>query len=113
MAINRPLPITTLAWPCVRVACCCYKTGLIPDPVNQASVLFPLIESKDVGLILEQCYYILLVRNADALQQGRPPHLDDQGPEISLLRRLVFKHATKAFHLMPLFTAGEHQSHAE
>ncbi|KAG0236336.1 hypothetical protein BGX31_003987 [Mortierella sp. GBA43] len=89
------------------------QTGLIPDPVNQASVLFPVIESKDVGLILEQCYYILLVRNADALQQGRPPHLDDQGPETSLLRRLVFKHATKAFHLMPLFTAGEHQSHAE
>lgn len=93
---------------------CWDKTGLIPDPVNQASVLFPLIESKDVGLILEQCYYILLVRNADALQQqGRPQHLDDQGPEISLLRRLVFKHATKAFHLMPLFTAGEYQSHAE
>ncbi|KAF8942800.1 hypothetical protein BGZ52_012237, partial [Haplosporangium bisporale] len=44
------------------------QTGLIPDPVNQAATLFPLIESRDVGLILEQCYYVLLVRNADTLQ---------------------------------------------
>ncbi|KAF9428087.1 hypothetical protein BGZ94_003419 [Podila epigama] len=43
------------------------QTGLIPDPVNQASVLFPLIESRDIGQILEQCYHDVLVRNAEVL----------------------------------------------
>ena len=85
------------------------QTGLVPDPVGQAVVLFPLIASKDVGLILEQCYYVLLVRNADALPQ-RPlmtkilPKLDPKSPELQLLRRLIFKHAAKTFHLAPLFT---------
>ncbi|KAG0301862.1 hypothetical protein BGZ98_007995 [Dissophora globulifera] len=79
------------------------QTGLIPDPVNQATVLFPLVESRDVGLILEQCYYVLLVRNADA--PAHPP-LDSNSPEISLLRRLIFKHAASTFHLMPLFAGA-------
>jgi hypothetical protein len=94
--------------------CCVLKTGLIPDPVNQATVLFPLIDSKDVGLVLEQCYYMLLVRNADSIQQQQQQQLmpntqlplDANGPEISILRSLIFKHATRTFHLMPLFTVG-------
>ncbi|KAF9919928.1 hypothetical protein FBU30_010362 [Linnemannia zychae] len=84
------------------------QTGLIPEPVNQVAVLFPLIDSKDVGTVLEQCYYVLLVRNAESLQTQRPVQqmpADNQGPEISLIRRLIFKHATKTFHLMPLFAA--------
>ncbi|KAF9154198.1 hypothetical protein BG015_001572 [Linnemannia schmuckeri] len=85
------------------------QTGLIPDPINQAAVLFPLIDSKDVGSVLEQCYYVLLVRNAESLQTQQQPvqqvFADTQGPEISLIRRLIFKHATRTFHLMPLFTA--------
>ncbi|KAG0270928.1 hypothetical protein BGZ95_001352 [Linnemannia exigua] len=85
------------------------QTGLIPDPINQAAVLFPLIDSKDVGVVLEQCYYVLLVRNAESLQTlqhpARPVPADSQGPELSLIHRLIFKHATRTFHLMPLFTA--------
>ncbi|KAG0299021.1 hypothetical protein BGZ96_000024 [Linnemannia gamsii] len=85
------------------------QTGLIPDPINQAAVLFPLIDSKDVGAVLEQCYYVLLVRNAESLQTQQQPvqqvSTDNQGPEISLIRRLIFKHATRTFHLMPLFAA--------
>ncbi|KAF9108091.1 hypothetical protein BGX29_003287 [Mortierella sp. GBA35] len=84
------------------------QTGLIPDPINQAAVLFPLIDSKDVGVVLEQCYYVLLVRNAESLQiqqqPGQQVPADSQGPEISLIHRLIFKHATRTFHLMPLFT---------
>ncbi|KAF8942626.1 hypothetical protein BGZ47_006301 [Haplosporangium gracile] len=85
------------------------QTGLIPDPISQAAVLFPLIDSKDVGSMLEQCYYVLLVRNAESLQSQQQPvqqvPADTQGPEISLIRRLIFKHATRTFHLMPLFTS--------
>ncbi|KAG0380643.1 hypothetical protein BGX24_006588 [Mortierella sp. AD032] len=85
------------------------QTGLIPDPINQAASLFPLIDSKDVGVVLEQCYYVLLVRNAESLQiqqhPAEPVPADSQGPEISLIRRLIFKHATQTFHLMPLFSA--------
>ncbi|KAF9945081.1 hypothetical protein BGZ72_001675 [Mortierella alpina] len=84
-------------------------TGLIPDPVHQAVVLFPLIDCKDVGLLLEQCYYVLLIRNADVLQQPQVPGaqitLDSTGPEVSLIHRLIFKHAARTFHLMPLFTS--------
>ncbi|KAF9930530.1 hypothetical protein BGZ67_005753 [Mortierella alpina] len=84
-------------------------TGLIPDPVHQAVVLFPLIECKDVGLLLEQCYYVLLIRNADVLQQpqvaGVKITLDSTGPEVFLIHRLIFKHAARTFHLMPLFTS--------
>ena len=85
------------------------QTGLIPDPVHQAVVLFPLIDCKDVGLLLEQCYYVLLIRNADILQQpqvlGAQITLDSTGPEVSLIHRLIFKHAARTFHLMPLFTS--------
>ncbi|KAF9392719.1 hypothetical protein CPB97_010953 [Podila verticillata] len=87
------------------------QTGLIPDPVNQATTLFPLIESRDVGLILEQCYYVLLVRNADTLQPGAsgstvPVATMTEGPELSLLRRVIVKHASRAFHLMSLFAVS-------
>ncbi|KAG0335721.1 hypothetical protein BG000_007287 [Podila horticola] len=91
------------------------QTGLIPDPVNQATTLFPLIESRDVGLILEQCYYVLLVRNADTLQAGVPGTSGStispvatmtDGPELSLLRRVIVKHASRAFHLMSLFAVS-------
>ncbi|KAF9272882.1 hypothetical protein BGZ68_002013 [Mortierella alpina] len=85
------------------------RTGLIPDPVHQAVVLFPLIDCKDVGLLLEQCYYVLLIRNADVLQQPQVPGaqitVDSTGPEVSLIHRLIFKHAARTFHLMPLFTS--------
>ncbi|CAO3572287.1 unnamed protein product [Mortierella alpina] len=85
------------------------RTGLIPDPVHQAVVLFPLIDCKDVGLLLEQCYYVLLIRNADVLQQPQAPGVkitvDSSGPEVSLIHRLIFKHAARTFHLMPLFTS--------
>ncbi|KAG0254119.1 hypothetical protein BG011_005940 [Mortierella polycephala] len=79
------------------------QTGLIPSPINQASVLFALIESKDIGLILEQCYYVLLVRNMDNIQHQQQPQQEHQGPELQLIRRLIFKHAAQTFHLMPLF----------
>ncbi|KAG0025862.1 hypothetical protein BGZ82_009801 [Podila clonocystis] len=91
------------------------QTGLIPNPVNQATTLFPLIESRDVGLILEQCYYVLLVRNADTLQAGAPATVGStispvatmtDGPELSLLRRVIVKHASRAFHLMSLFAVS-------
>ncbi|ORY96083.1 hypothetical protein BCR41DRAFT_364927 [Lobosporangium transversale] len=83
------------------------KTGLIPAPINQAVVLFPLIYSKDIGLLLEQCYYILLVRNADVLQHPQPqrlPPLPQDSLEVLLITRLIFKHAERTVHLLPLFT---------
>ncbi|KAG0346716.1 hypothetical protein BG004_001012 [Podila humilis] len=96
------------------------QTGLIPEPINQASALFPLIDSRDVGMILEQCYYVLLVRNMDILQQSasgtsRSSNAKTQnsmvqsvagGPELALIRRMIVKHATRAFHLMPLFVVS-------
>ncbi|KAF9184536.1 hypothetical protein BGZ51_003298 [Haplosporangium sp. Z 767] len=79
------------------------QTGLIPSPINQASVLFALIESRDIGLLLEQCYYVLLVRNMDDIQHQQQRQQEYQGPELQLIRRLIFKHAAQTFHLMPLF----------
>ncbi|KAG0023959.1 hypothetical protein BGZ80_006973 [Entomortierella chlamydospora] len=95
----------------VWVAQLAEHTGLVPSPINEAVVLFPLINSKDIGLILEQCYYVVLVKNADMLQQQQK-HQSQQleGPEISLITKLIFKHAKRTVHLMPLFVMASQQA---
>ncbi|KAF9116575.1 hypothetical protein BGX27_001431 [Mortierella sp. AM989] len=63
-----------------------------------------LEEATWVAQLAEHCYYVVLVKNADMLQQQQKhqsPQLE--GPEISLIKKLIFKHARRTVHLMPLF----------
>ncbi|KAG0224730.1 hypothetical protein BGW42_004928 [Actinomortierella wolfii] len=143
------------------------KTDLVPYPASLAYVLFPLVSSKDIGVILEQVYFANVVQfsmrplpvprsgsggavnevgaslrpdQEDRRSNGASGQMEsagtteqlprpsssslsdssssgDQGetggggkessvkdPDLQLIQRIIFKHASRASHLLPLFS---------